>query len=220
MNTTKLLILTTLSISLFSCGQQRDSKNKGIQLGNQIDRMGRPAVNTALNNTFTSDSTRGAAEDTYNTTSSSSGSDFISVMAAHFAIYDSLVNEDSDGDLGCGDNAVSNRASATPGDGLATGDSRYNFLATVFSDDKLYINASTSGGSNAGECGQYLAAELTVIGVTGLENDCGGRTPNYDVIETTYSAVAAGATTGVDDGISADARTHSDTVFPFLAAPN
>ena len=155
--------------------------------------MGRPAINTALNNTFTDDSTRGAAEDNYNETSNSDGSQFIGQMAAHFAIYDSLVNEGGDGDLGCGDNAVTNRASAAPGDGLATGDSRYNFIATVFSDDQLYINASLSGGSSAGECGQYLAAELSVIGVSGLGNDCGGRTPNYDVIETTYSAVAAGS---------------------------
>lgn len=217
-----IFIFAILTSVLASCGGSSNggSSSKGIKLGDQIDRMGRPAINTALNNTFTDDSTRGAAEDNYNQTSNSDGAKFKSVMAAHFAIYDSLVNENGDGDLGCGDNAVSNRASATPGDGLATGDSRYDFLSTVFSDDQIYINASSSGGSQAGECQQYLAAELTVIGVSGLENDCGGRTPLYDVIETTYSAVAAGSTTGVDDGVTSDSRTHSVTVFPFLATPN
>jgi hypothetical protein len=212
-----IFIMSTVLLGVISCG--KDSNSRGGGLGSQIDRMGRPAVNTALNNTFTSDSVRGAAEDKYNQTNFTKGSSYIPIFGAQFAIYDALVDE-APSDTGCGDNGVTNRASANPADGLATGDSRYAFLSTVFSDDQLYINASASGGSDAGQCGQYLAAELTVIGLTGLENDCGGRAPNYDVIETTYSAVAAGSTTGVNDGLTADARIHSETIFPFLAGPN
>lgn len=221
--TQNLLLLGLGFVLISSCGQEVNRRASGsteITLGSQIDRMGRPAINTALNNTFTDNTTRGQAEDNYNQTSNSNGSTFRNVMAAHLAIYDALVNENADGDVGCGDNAVTNRASANPADGLATGSGRYNFLATVLSDDQLYINASSSGGSQAGECAQYLAAELTVIGLTGLENDCGGRAPNYDVIQTTYSAVAAGSTTGVNDGLTGDSRTHSHVAFPFLATPN
>jgi len=188
----------------------------GNGLGTQIDRMGRPAANTALNNTFTDDATRGAAENVYNETSSANGSAFIEEIANNLAIYDSLVDEANDGNA-CGDNPLTNRVGAETAE-LATGAGRYTFLATVLADDELYINASTSGGSESGQCTQYLAAGLTVLGVD-LGNDCGGRAPTYDVIDVTYSAVAAGGVSGVGDGVDADDATHSDSVFPFLAAP-
>jgi hypothetical protein len=196
--------------SAFGCSSDGDG------LGTQIDRMGRPAVNTALNNTFTDDATRGAAEDTYNETKSSNGDRFIAEIAGNLAIYDALVDEGGD-DNACGDNPLTNRVGAGTAE-LATGDNRYTFLATVLADDELYINASISGGSDAGQCTQYLAAELTVLGVD-LGNDCGGRTPTYDVIDVTYSAVAAGDVAGVGDGVPTDDASQSDTVFPFLAAP-
>ena len=98
------------------------------------------------------------------------------------------------------------------------GAQRYSFLATVLGDDQLYLN-SASGGAEAGQCNQYLSAEVGAIGVTGLEADCGGRTPNHDVIMATYSAVAVGALTGVDDSVAADSVQHSNTEFPFLAPP-
>ena len=197
----------SFALALVGCGGSSDGSNE--DLGPQIDGMGRPAINTALVNTFAPDAVRGAAEDDYNTTSNANRSSFIGTMAGQLAVYDALVGS-------CGDNPVTNRASANPADGLATGASRYNFIATVFADDQLYLNGG-SAGAEAGLCNQYLSAELGVIGVTGLETDCGGRTPNHDTIQTTYSAVAIGAASGVDDGIAADESAHSLTAFPFLA---
>ena len=199
----------SLTLALFGCGGSGgDGSNN--DLGPQIDGMGRPAINTALVNTFAADAVRNAAEDSFNATSNEARSSFTATMAGQLAVYDALVGS-------CGDNPVTNRASVNPADGLATGAGRYNLLATVFADDQLYVNAG-SAGAEAGACNQYLSAELGVIGVTGLEADCGGRTPNHDTIQTTYSAVAIGAATGVDDGIAADESAHSLTAFPFLAA--
>ena len=198
---TKLALV--LIFGLAACG---DSNSK---LGSQIDVMGRAAVNTALISSFSDDLARGSAEDSFNTTDNSDRGSFKSTIAGQLAIYDSLVG-------GCGDNGLTNRASTDPADGLATGPDRYSLLATVLADDQLYVNGS-SAGAESGLCNQYLSAELGVVGVTGLEADCGGRTLNYDVIQTTYSAVAAGAATGVDDGIASDSVTHSDTTFPFFA---
>lgn len=202
----RFCLLTVGTIALCSCGG-----NSGDDLGTQIDGMGRSAINTALIKTFTDDTTRGIAEDDFNSTPNSSLGRFSSDMAASLAIYDALVGT-------CGDNPLTNRASADPADGLASGPLRYNFLATVLADDQLYLNSS-SGGAAAGQCNQYLSAELGVVGVTGLESDCGGRNPLQDTIATTYSAVAIGAASGVDDGLGADNFAHSTTAFPFLAAP-
>ncbi len=207
----KKLIAIIGSASLFGIGCGGGGGGSGVTLGGQIDAMGRPAINTALVNTFASDAARGESEDHYNATSNSDRTQFVATMADQLAVYDSLVGT-------CGDNPVTNRASANPADGLATGPGRYDFIATVFADDQLYVN-SGSAGSEGGQCSQYLAAELGVIGVSGLEVDCGGRTPLYDVIQTTYSAVSIGAAAGVDDGVPSDNIAQSTTVFPFLANP-
>ena len=71
----------------------------------------------------------------------------------------------------------------------------------------------------SGTCSQYLAVEANAVGIA--NNDCGGRTPLEDTIDTTYSVLAAGALSGVADGIAADADgTASLTAFPFLDRPN
>lgn len=204
----QIVVGLIVSMTLGACG---DSSSGVGDLGTQIDSMGRAAVNTALNNTFASDAERGGAEDNYNSRPNRDRGSFAETMAAQLAVYDALAGS-------CGDNPLTNRASADPADGLATGAGRYDFLAGVLADDRLYVNSS-SGGAVAGQCNVYLASELGVIGVTGFEADCGGRTPQHDVIQTTYSAVAVGGVTGVDDGISSDNVTHSATQFPFLAAP-
>lgn len=85
-------------------------------------------------------------------------------------------------------------------------DTDYSGLASILADDRLFINAAATS------CTNYLAVEAG-------ETDCGGRTPNYDVMDVTYSILVVGAPTGVSDGVTADDVTHSDTVFPFFAAP-
>jgi hypothetical protein len=85
-------------------------------------------------------------------------------------------------------------------------------LVTAISrDDRLWVN------SGAKTCQQYLAAEFHHVGAT--NRDCGGRTPNYDAVDVFRSLLVRGRTTGVADGVTADDRLHSETQFPFLAAP-
>jgi hypothetical protein len=167
-------------------------------LGSQIDRMGRAAINTALNHAFDGDdNTKGAAKDAYNAAAPADWSTFAGEIQANLAILDSL-------DTNCGNQLI---ADLDPND-------RYGALAGILADDQLYVN------SEEGECGVYLGLEAEVAGaVNAGDGKCGGRTPSDDVIERSYSVLAAGALAGVDDTITADDATVSDT-FPFLAAPN
>jgi hypothetical protein len=168
-------------------------------LGVQIDRMGRPAIATALMATFNADATaKGAAKDAYNEIAdptlwaAQATPDFLGSLA----ILDSL-------DTVCGNQFGADLDPAT----------RYNGLAGVFVDDQLYVN------SDAGECPQYLGVEVEALAIV-KDGGCGGRTPTADVIETSYSALAIGALTGIDDTITSDADcTHSLTAFPFICAP-
>ncbi len=167
------------------------------QLGTQIDRTGRPAISTALIQTFQADSDiKGMEKDFYNSALPTSWNGFTEEIATNLAIYDAL-------DIVCG-----NQILAGP-DAVA---GRYDTLASVLANDQLIVNSAS------GDCSQYLAVEADVTGL--LENDlCGGRTPLMDVVDTTYSVVAIGDFSGVTDGIDSDTVTHSLVNFPFLADP-
>ncbi len=202
-----------ISLAAFAaCGDNNDTPPPIENLGSQLDRMGRPAINTAVVSTFAADGPRGEAEDAYNATNNdNSPAEFAAVIAQQLAIYDALVDEGSDGNA-CGDNPVTNRAAPGGDATLATGATRYGLVATVLADDQIYVNSAAGG-----VCNQYLAAEITVLG-TDLSADCGGRTPSMDIIATSYSVLAAGVPGGVDDGVTAPNGPVSDT-FPFLGAP-
>lgn len=224
MNTTKIFLRTSVCrtlalcalVSLASCRDSGDG-NGGDNGGNssipkppklgsvQIDRMGRAGVNTALTNPFYRESVaeeeanHEEVVDTYNASADrhSWGDSFSSEIASNLAILDSL-------DTVCGNQLL---AGAT-----ATAD-RYSTLAGILADDRLFVNTAS------GSCGQYLAVEANAVGIT--NNDCGGRTPLEDTIDTTYSLLAAGVLAGVDDGVAKDADgTASNSAFPFLATPN
>ncbi|KFE68948.1 DUF4331 family protein [Hyalangium minutum] len=168
-------------------------------LGTLIDRMGRPAINAALIGTFEADAnTTNAAKDSYNVSLQASWSGYSANIASSLSILDGL-------DAQCG-----NQLLAGPTDAAG----RYNTLAGVLAEDQLYVNTAST------TCGQYLAVEANAVNVV-PNNDCGGRAPNYDVIDTSFSVLAAGVLTGVTDGINADGdgNIHSHTAFPFLAAP-
>lgn len=166
--------------------------------GAQIDRIGRAAINTAVNHTFDADeTTKGAAKDAWNAAAPSAWMGFAEEIEANLAILDAL-------DGTCGNQLV---ADANPND-------RYAFLAGVLADDQLYVL------STEGECGVYLGLEAEIVGAVGAgEGKCGGRTPADDVIERSYSVLAAGVLAGVDDTITEDDGAQTDT-FPFLGAPN
>ena len=174
-------------------------------LGTQIDRMGRPAINTALNHTFDPNTTtKNTAKDAYNAdkTQSGWGAAYTGQFKANLAIYDGL-------DTTCGNQA---------GYGALTNPD-YTTLATVLSNDVLWVNTANS------TCKQYLGVEFAALGVT--NTDCGGRTPSENVIDLTFNAVAGTLTPGtlpdnpgpVSNGITAPASPPSAT-FPYLATPH
>lgn len=168
-------------------------------LGTQIDRMGRAAINTALNNTFSADDdAKDAAKDAYNADASPGDwEDYIEAFAGSLAILDSL-------DTVCGNQLLA---------GAAAEAGRYDGLAGVLVDDQLYVNTAS------GECGTYLGLEAEVVGaVDAGAGGCGGRTPSDDVIERSYSVLAAGALAGIDDTITMDDGAQSNA-FPFLGPP-
>jgi len=188
-------------------------------LGAQMDRIGRPAINTALDHTFDTNATNtGNAKDAYNVDGTpASWGGYAPEIAANLAILDSLDSTASG--TGCGNQLLYNAMAA--GGGTAAADS-YATLATILADDELVLDTSK------GTCDSYLAVELGVA--TGTANtSCGGRAPTYDVIDVSYSALAAGLagfnltttppTPLVGDGVDAHLDVHDDT-FPFLGDPH
>jgi hypothetical protein len=164
-------------------------------LGAQIDRFGRPAINTALNNTFNADLvTKDAAKDNYNHAKRADWSGFAGEFALNLGILDSL-------DANCG-----NQFLADP----VLGPDRYAGLAGVLADDRLWVNLASDS------CTTYLAVEANAT-MALPNNDCGGRRPADDVIERSYSLLAAGLLTGVDDTILADPIKTGVETFPYLA---
>jgi hypothetical protein len=175
-------------------------------LGTQIDRMGRPAINTALNNFFADDTPRGAAEDAWNANTAAADwvTDHKEDVRGGLAAMDSLDTDLTNG--GCG--------TQVGYDALSNTDD-YNSLATILTNDWLVVKGNAMGG-----CSTYLGVEANFLGTT--NDDCGGRTPTYDVIETTYSAISGVGLSGFDDGITLPAKTSTAFAagFPYLAAPN
>jgi hypothetical protein len=172
--------------------------------GVQIERMGRAGVNTAVTNPFFRESVEAELEsheeivDDYNAEADpAQWTRFAAEMAGNLAILDGL-------DRNCGNQLLAG-SSAVAG--------RYDALAGVLADDRLYLNTAS------GTCQQYLAVEANAVGIA--NTDCGGRTPLEDSIDTTYSLLAAGALDGVTDGVTDDAdSTPSLTAFPYLDDPS
>lgn len=182
-------------------------------LGTQIDRLGRPAINTALNHTFDPNAaTKGAAKDAYNQDNAQAGwvTANAGQQAANLAIFDGLDGPPTAAaaTAGCGNQFLAQDAgTATP-----TNLQVYGALASVTADDRLWLN--TAGTT----CTTYLAVEANATKLI-PNTDCGGRALTYDVIDSTYSIVAVGAPAGVGDGIDADPVKTGGTTFPFLAPP-
>jgi hypothetical protein len=176
-------------------------------LGAQIDRFGRPAINTALNHSFDPTAAAGTAKDNYNadTTESTWVASYKAEFAKNLAILDSL-------DTICG-----NQLFAAPDAGAG----RYDTFASVLANDRMWVNTAATN------CSQYFGVELVATGVLaadagpdgGPTNECGGRRLTYDVIQTTYSAAALGAISGFGSGVNAVASKTNGTTFPYLAPP-
>jgi hypothetical protein len=190
------------------------------QLGTQIDRLGRPAVNTALNHGFDPNpATAGAAKDAYNADQSPGGwMQYAPEFAKNLAVIDAL-------DGTCGNQVLYN--GMLGGSGSANAQS-YLQLASILADDELYLDTMV-GASDSGAPAHvnYLAIELEVAsGGVLAHTTCGGRDPNNDVMATTYSALAIGQT-GFNQMTFAPLLTdgatdHTDLTadFPFLGEPH
>jgi len=199
----RVVLCLFLALGAAGCGGDGGPAPLGADgqpaLGAQIDRAGRPAISTALIATFASTlQERNEVRDRYNQALPATWSSFAPEMTAGLGILDALNGV-------CGDQLLAE----------ASGADRYDALADVLLDDRLYVNTAS------GACGTYLGLEGEVVGAlpAGM-GGCGGRTPNDDVVERSYSVLAAGALTGIDDLVTGDSRDHSVTEFPFLAGPN
>lgn len=179
-------------------------------LGAEIDRMGRPAVNTALTAPLDvlalpdGGAINGAAaKDLYNADQNPTDwvGNWAPPFAGNLAVYDAL-------DAVCG-----NQPPGLPDAGQTA--TRYQTLAGVLADDELYVDTSV------GSCSIYLGVELELLGALPAGTDCGGRTPLENTIDETYSLLAIGALSGVTNGITVDGDgVASLSAFPFLASPN
>jgi len=155
----------------------------------QIDRAGRAAISTALIGTFEADTA--TKDDLRDDYNTSDGGDFSDDMAESLAILDAI-------DTICGNQLVGN----------------YDDLGDILTDDRLYVHADR----DATQCVQYLGLEAEVLGLV-ANGGCGGRSPDYDVIETSYSVLVNGSFTDFDDGIAANEVPNNAAVFPYLADP-
>ena len=165
--------------------------------GVPIDRMGRALTGNALLGLFDTEAASDARKSQYNQARREAWGSFAGSIGASLAIYDGF-------DGVCGNQwlAVQNAMPAI----------RYESLARLLADDRLWVNGA------ARHCGQYLAAEFNHVGAT--NQDCGGRTPNYDAVDVFRSLLVRGRISGIDDGVAQDERRHSTSTFPFLASPS
>jgi hypothetical protein len=242
---TKLMLLAA-SLALVACGDNHAKPDAFVHIdahpvdalnipspptpGAQIDRMGRPAINTALNHTFdVNTTTKNAAKDAYNQDAAAGTwpTTYVAEFGKNLALLDfldsglSCTNGACVGSAnhnGCGNQALYNGNAAGGGSATATS---YATLATVLGDDELYLDTSKS------TCGLYLAVEFGSPAVTGLGNTtCGGRAPSYDVIDFSYTAMAIGLggfTTTFVPAFGDNVGAHTDideATFPFLGAPH
>ncbi len=201
----RLLISSLLLAGLVACGSDASTGNNPPPrpaLGaTQIDRMGRAGVNTALTDPFdiVQGMTPNQVKDAYNALPDPTtwAPRFKGNIAANLAILDSL-------DTVCGNQLLAG-GTATAG--------RYDTLASVLADDRLYVRTDRT------TCTTYLGVEANAVGIA--NDDCGGRTPLYNTIDVTYSALAIGQFSGVTNGFTSDSEgSPSATTFPFLGAPN
>jgi hypothetical protein len=166
----------------------------------QVDRAARPLTGNALLGTLSSEAVSNALKEQYNATTPAEGSRFIGEIEKGLALYDGF-------DGACGNQLLA--------DSRAASVDRYRAMATLLADDRIWMNSKST------VCTQLFAVELASrAGRSEWGGDCGGRSPNYDAANVYRSVLADGTSTSINDGLHADERTHSATVFPFLAAPD
>lgn len=261
--TIKTIILTSLFAVLAACGdnrelpdarQHKDASPADAPCSNcpaaptigatQLDRMGRPAINTALDHAFdASSTTANNAKDAYNadTDKPSWPLTYTSAFAASIGVFDSFdtgvcgngICETGETNVSCAADCTTtgtvNGCGNTLLYGTPTMTTSYNALAGLLANDALFLDTSR------GTCSTYLAVELAVV-MGGAATTCGGRAPQYDVIDVTYSALASGIKGFSTDNLYTpkfncdgsglhcgdDVAAHTDylSAFPYLGEPH
>jgi hypothetical protein len=216
-------------------------------LGAQVDRMGRPAINTALNHAFDPDAAaKGSAKEAYNTDGNVAmwQQTWTPQFAGNLAVIDAVdtgvcgnaICEDRVPGLETAITCPADCGGANPnhgrdgcgnlpkympdGNGSATATSNI-IIAGLLADDELYLDTSKTA------CTAYLALEFSAV--TGLPvPSCGGRAPTYDVMDYSYSVLTRGLS-GFDpntlaplfsDNANTPVAGMTDDTFPFLAPPH
>jgi hypothetical protein len=166
----------------------------------QLDRAARPLTGGALLGTLAGDEISDKLKEAYNAATPRTGGEFVAVIEKALALYDAF-------DGKCGNQLLSNHA--------VPASRRYEALAKVLADDRLWVDTKST------LCTQLFAVELaSLAGHTEAAIDCGGRTPLYNAANIYRSLLVDGTSTSVDDGVDRDEKQHSETEFPFLAAPD
>lgn len=169
-----------------------------VDAGKQIDRAGRPLTGNALLGTIAAANESDRLKEPYNAATPAASARFIPEIEKGLGLYDGI-------DGVCGNQLLANAAPPQ----------RYFALAALLADDRLWVNSAST------TCTQFFAVELAhLAGQSGLRDDCGGRTPNYDAVDTYRSLLVNGTPNGVDDGVRHDDHEHSTRLFPFLAPPD
>jgi hypothetical protein len=194
--------------AVHKASRAESSRRKGVRerapmmptLGVQIERTARPLIKNGLvGGPLAPDSVSNRRKERYNRVARTGWAPFAATIRETLGLYDGF-------DGNCGNQWLA--------DPQANGVARYQLLARVLADDRLWINSAST------VCTQFLAVELTAFATPGaLSGDCGGRTPNYDASNIFRSLLTNGTAVGVDDGLKHDDKVHSTTDFPFLAAP-
>jgi Domain of unknown function (DUF4331) len=165
----------------------------------QIDRAARPLTGNALLGTLASEEVSNRLKEEYNAATPRTSGRFVPEIEQALALYDAF-------DGKCGNQLLARGDAPSPG--------RYRALAQMLADDRLWVNTEST------LCLQLFAVELTALaGQRERVIDCGGRTPLYNAANVYRSLLVDGTTASVDDGVDRDDETHSETEFPFLAAP-
>jgi hypothetical protein len=200
----------------------------------QIERMGRPAVSTALVGLRDPSDVATMKKDAYNVADNpnmwsaaliASGRSIRAEIAGNLGLLD-VLDKGNPTIPGTGMNAPGCRNqmlfNGNPTGGGIAGPNSYNTLAGFFADDMLYVDTTKT------TCNRYFALELEV-GTAGavIHTECGGRAPKHDVIDVSYSLLIAGLPgltpqpnllPRLGDGVTAHADI-TDT-FPYFGPPH
>lgn len=243
-----LLVALCAALALLACGDNQGSTDAPPRdtaddagfavppaIGAQIDRMGRPAINTVLNALVLDN---GAAiamkKDAYNqaaapamwATAPLAGG---RTIAAEFAVNLAFIDVLDQGNPaipgagmtipGCRNQVLYN---GSPSGGNPPMAGSYQTLATILADDMLYVDTSKT------TCQQYLSLEIeAATGGTAPHAHCGGRTPTHDVIDISYSLLISGLAGFTNPGflprITDGVAAHTDineSMFPYFGTPH